>query len=124
MPKKLPSYHQLVTPKRAEVSRPHSRARGYTRMWQRLRAMQLARFPWCADCGGPADQVDHIVPLSRGGTNRFSNLQSLCASCHSRKTYTEDGAFGRVRPSDHCKVELGNRRPPQHFSRKGIDDGS
>jgi len=29
--------------------------------------------------------VDHVVPLSRGGTNTASNLVSCCRSCNSRK---------------------------------------
>lgn len=31
-------------------------------------------------------QVDHILPLSRGGTNNPANLQTLCKSCHDTKT--------------------------------------
>ena len=43
-----------------------------------------------------ATDVDHIVP-HRGDARLLydeNNLQSLCKSCHSRKTATEDGGFG------------------------------
>lgn len=37
-----------------------------------------------------ATDVDHVVPISAGGSPRsMDNLQSLCASCHSHKTGAE-----------------------------------
>lgn len=40
-------------------------------------------------CGATAGlQVDHVVPLARGGTNDFANLQVLCASCNNSKGAT------------------------------------
>lgn len=49
----------------------------------RIFAMQKGR---CACCGKRRPlTVDHIVPLSRGGTNWPSNLQGACHSCNSRK---------------------------------------
>lgn len=39
----------------------------------------------CSYCGGKAEAVDHIVALSRGGDNDWTNLTAACRSCNSRK---------------------------------------
>ena len=61
-----------------------------------LRPMQLLREPFCRECARRglrvwATDVDHIVD-HRGSWEKFidrENLQSLCHSCHSRKTARE-----------------------------------
>lgn len=39
----------------------------------------------CSYCPSPAVTIDHIVPLSRGGTNDWWNLTGACKSCNSSK---------------------------------------
>jgi 5-methylcytosine-specific restriction enzyme A len=40
-----------------------------------------------------ATDVDHVDGDSEN--NSQDNLRSLCHACHSRKTATQDGGFGR-----------------------------
>ena len=61
-----------------------------------LRPAQLLREPFCRECARHgrrvrATDVDHIVD-HKGEWSKFcdrSNLESLCHSCHSRKTARE-----------------------------------
>jgi len=52
--------------------------------------------PLCVECESEGrtvvvDVVDHIVPIKQGGSKfGLDNLQSLCHSCHNRKTYEEN----------------------------------
>ena len=64
--------------------------------WTRRRSAQLAREPFCRECSRyglrvRATVADHIVP-HRGDLQLFLHgpLQSLCDSCHGRKTMAEN----------------------------------
>lgn len=68
-----------------------------------LRPAQLAREPFCRECSRiglrvRATDVDHIVPFE-GDWQKFidpSNHQSLCHTCHGRKTAAESHAKARA----------------------------
>ena len=40
----------------------------------------------CVKCGSKKNlEIDHVVPLARGGSSRLENLQLLCRDCNRRK---------------------------------------
>src|SRR5262245_39236077 len=93
-----------------------------TANWQVIRRRQLVRQPLCAGCPGlvEATEVDHIIPIKRGGAKRDpNNLQSLCASCHREKTAAE--RYGRtwIAPKNRGCDE--NGKPHNQYIRGRID---
>jgi len=73
--------------------RGSSAERGYGYRWQKARRAWLVRHPLCEEClrkgiVTAGTEVDHINP-HRGDPVLFwdsTNWQTLCKSCHSRKT--------------------------------------
>lgn len=64
--------------------------RGYPADWEKRRLRILQRDPVCKACELElSNEVDHLVPLERGGSNEDANLQGLDKTCHSRKTQYE-----------------------------------
>jgi len=95
--------------------RPSAAKRGYGRRWRKASQLFLSHHPWCATCGAPATDVDHITPHS-GDQRLFwavSNWQPLCARCHGRKSATEG-----VRGSNHEPIGLGD-----HATSQSIETG-
>ena len=86
---------------RGQVSNANARARGYGKV------AELTAFQWleilklhdnsCALCGGNCSrftlEIDHIIPLSKGGTHELPNLRPLCNPCNVSKGNGE--RFGR-----------------------------
>ena len=61
--------------------------------WKKVRKRYISKNPLCEHClerdrVKPADVVDHIIPVKVDWSKRLdaSNLQSLCNSCHAKKT--------------------------------------
>jgi ATP adenylyltransferase len=57
----------------------------------------------CELCGVSARStqidVDHIIPRSKGGSNRIENLQALCRTCNAQKSNRDDTDFRGVADS-------------------------
>ncbi len=53
----------------------------------------------CKSCGKSNKQttlnIDHIIPLAKGGSNDMSNLQTLCEQCNRKKKDNLDSRFRR-----------------------------
>lgn len=52
---------------------------------QQWRAILAAHGGCCAYCGGAATEMDHVIPLSRGGRHDKDNIVPACRSCNARK---------------------------------------
>ena len=66
-----------------------------TRRWKRLRFEILRRDGWqCVQCAARGRlEVDHVKPVRTHPELSFDqdNLQTLCPSCHTKKTRIECG---------------------------------
>jgi len=76
----------------------------------------MRREPLCRHCLArgvvrAATELDHIVPLSRGGSDDDDNKQPLCAECHYRKTVSERGD----RPRLGCDADGAPLDPAHHW---------
>jgi len=82
-----------------------------TERWKAVRKQAKDRDGWkCVQCGSRRRlEVDHIKGLRDGGAPYdLKNLQTLCGSCHAKKTRIEIG-LGRVDPErEKWATLLGN----------------
>jgi hypothetical protein len=58
---------------------------------ERTKKIVASNQQWkCLHCNSILDytyEIDHKIPLYKGGNNDINNLQALCRNCHGKKTY-------------------------------------
>jgi len=82
-----PEHKKFVMDKYNQFNRDTKKK--YGNNWRRIRALYVKQHPLCERCLKegritPVDEVHHILPVRQGGSNAFSNLMSLCHSCHEK----------------------------------------
>jgi 5-methylcytosine-specific restriction endonuclease McrA len=78
----------------------------------------FARDGWsCQYCGAAAENLDHVVPRSKGGAHSWDNVVAACRRCNSRKENRrpEDAGLRLARPPfappDGFRLSLGRLEP-------------
>jgi 5-methylcytosine-specific restriction endonuclease McrA len=78
----------------------------------------FARDGWvCQYCGSPAENMDHVLPRSRGGQHVWDNVVAACRRCNSRKEnrLPHDAGLTLARkpyaPRDGFRLSLGRVEP-------------
>ena len=71
----------------------------------------------CQYCGAAAENVDHVIPRSKGGEHAWSNVVAACRRCNSRKENRLPHEVGLhlarrpFAPSDGFRLSLGRPEP-------------
>jgi 5-methylcytosine-specific restriction endonuclease McrA len=78
----------------------------------------FARDGWvCQYCGNAAENVDHVLPKSKGGGHTWDNVVAACRRCNSRKEnrLAHDVGLKLARqptaPKDGFRLSLGRVEP-------------
>lgn len=67
----------------------------------------------CVYCGSSADTIDHVVPRSKGGGNKWENTVACCKPCNTHKSdydLEECGLTLKKAPHQPTLIELLNNK--------------
>lgn len=97
-PKKI---QRSYVPERKAFERENDNSEFYNSWpWRKAAKRFKLNNPICVVCDAlgivtAVKVVDHILPINKGGDKlNESNFQSLCESCHNRKSSLEKGGYG------------------------------
>ncbi len=91
---RLEALPRLTEEERSKVQAKRNRAlKRYRARAARITRPQIQavkeRDKVCLKCGAPGVDIDHIVPVMKGGQTEMDNLQLLCKPCHVDKSRTD-----------------------------------
>lgn len=67
----------------------------------------------CYLCGGPYQQIDHVIPFAEGGATTLDNMAPICDDCHKKKSERE-----RVR--GYRRKQAKAKRPAEKHPSEGL----
>jgi 5-methylcytosine-specific restriction endonuclease McrA len=95
-------YRKAFYQRQREISKY---ANGGSHTIEEWESMKLAYRYRCPACQASEPTItlteDHVIPLSRGGTNNIENIQPLCQSCNSRKNARIIPRYPKPEDSNH-----------------------
>jgi 5-methylcytosine-specific restriction endonuclease McrA len=71
----------------------------------------------CQYCGASAENLDHVIPRSRGGLHAWENVVASCRKCNAKKEdrTPQEAGFSLLRqpyaPRDGFHLTLGRIEP-------------
>lgn len=97
-PKKI---QRRYMPERKSFERDNDNSEFYNSWpWRKAAKKFKDKNPLCVECDNQGivtkvKVVDHIIPINKGGERLDeTNFQSLCESCHNKKSSLEKGGYG------------------------------
>lgn len=77
----------------------------------------------CRECGASKDEtsleIDHILPVAKGGTNDIDNLQTLCRECNRMK-HTDEWVGGET-DLEVAENELNNLKEQLRITKERLE---